>query len=82
MAYSTDELRETAERAGMPLDYLMRLQAAEERDPQDPDGNHTLQKQLTVVFDHHVAKCLASPDPVGALLQFGFTETAEALNKA
>ncbi|MFI1485805.1 hypothetical protein [Streptomyces sp. NPDC020747] len=82
MAYTSEELRTTSERAGIPLDYLTRLVAADDHDPQDPDGNHVLLKKLVVVFDHHVAKCFASPDPVGALRQFGFEETADALAEA
>lgn len=82
MTRDLDELREASKRAGVPFDYLQRLAAAEENDPQDPAGNNTLAKQLTVVFDHHVAKCLADPDPIGALRRFGFEETADALDKA
>lgn len=81
MTHDVDALREASERAGVPFDYLQRLAAAEEFDPQDPEGNNTLAKQLTVVFDHHVAKCLAGPDPIGALRQFGFDESADALGK-
>jgi hypothetical protein len=81
MAYTEDELHELSRRAGVPLGYLQRLMAAEDPDPQDPEGNNILAKKLTIVFDHHVAKCLASPDPVGALRQFGFEEAADALGK-
>ncbi|MFJ8929207.1 hypothetical protein ACIRLA_21780 [Streptomyces sp. NPDC102364] len=68
-----------AERTNLPFDYLSRLLAVEDFDPQDPGGNATLAKQLTIVFDHHVAKCFASPDPISALHQAGFTEVADAL---
>ncbi|MDQ0842386.1 hypothetical protein [Streptomyces sp. V1I6] len=80
MNYNADALREASERSGVPFGYLMRLAAAEERDPQDPEGNAVLGKQLTVVFDHYVAKCLAEPDPAAALRRFGFTESAAALD--
>jgi hypothetical protein len=68
MTHDVDALREASERAGVPFDYLQRLAAAEEYDPQDPGGNNTLAKQLTVVFDHYVAKCLTGPDPISAPL--------------
>ncbi|MEV7364231.1 hypothetical protein [Streptomyces sp. NPDC091299] len=80
MAYTEDELRELSERAGVPQDYLQRLTAAEEPDPLDPRGDHILAKKLNIVFDHHLAKCIASPDPIGALREFGFSETADALS--
>ena len=79
MTHDVDALREASERADVPFGYLRRLAAAEEHDPQDPDGNSTLAKQLTVVFDHYVARCLADGDPVGALRRSGFEETADAL---
>ncbi|MFB6675621.1 hypothetical protein ACFCWG_24985 [Streptomyces sp. NPDC056390] len=81
MAYTEDELRELSRRAGVPQEYLQRLMSAEDHDPQDPEGNNILTKKLTIVFDHHVAKCLASPDPIAALRQFGFEETADAFGK-
>lgn len=76
-----DAVREAAGRTGIPFGYLERLVAAEEFDPQDPDGNGTLAKQLTVVFDHYVAKCFLEPDPVGALRRAGFTEIADAVGE-
>lgn len=79
MAYNMNALREAADRSGLPFDYLSRLASVEDFDPQDPEGNTTLVKQLTIVFDHYVAKCLASADPVAALRRAGFTETADAL---
>lgn len=79
MAYDMEVLRKAANHSGVPFGYLSRLAAAEEFDPQDPGGNNTLAKQLTAVFDHHVAKCLATPDPAAALRQLGFTEAADAL---
>jgi len=82
MAYTDDELREVSRRAGVPKGYLQRLLAAEDPDPQDPDGNNVLAKKLTIIFDHHVAKCLASSDPVGALRSAGFTEVADAIAEA
>ncbi|GHH87784.1 hypothetical protein [Streptomyces capitiformicae] len=81
MTHDVDALRDASERAGIPFDYLQRLAAAEDYDPQDPGGNNTLAKQLTIVFDHHVAKCLADADPIAALRRFGFDESAEALAK-
>ena len=80
MRHSADALREASERSGVPFDYLMRLAVAEEHDPEDPDGSTVLGKQLTVVFDHYIAKCLAAPDSAAALRQFGFTESAAALD--
>jgi hypothetical protein len=80
MTHDVDALREASERAGVPFDYLQRLAAAEEYDPQDPGGNSTLAKQLTVVFDHYVAKCLTGPDPISALRRSGFDETADAVD--
>lgn len=82
MNYADDELREAAERVGLSFDYLKRLTVAAEYDPQDPRGGNTLGKQLTVIFDHHLAKCLADPDPVASLRQFGFVETADAMTRA
>lgn len=79
MAYNMDALREASDRTGVPFNYVERLVAAEGFDPQDPDGNNVLAKQLTVVFDHRLAKCLAGSDPIDALRQLGFTETANAL---
>ena len=81
MTYTADELRELSERAGVSATYLQRLMAADDYDPQDPEGHNTLAKKLAVIFDHHVAECLGSPDPIGALRQFGFEETADALDK-
>jgi hypothetical protein len=81
MAYTEEELRELSRRAGVPQGYLQRLLDAEEHDLQDPEGDNVLAKKLTIVFDHHVARCLASPDPIGALRQFGFEESADALDK-
>lgn len=82
MSYDVETLREASEWSKVPFGYLQRLAAAEEHDPQDPDGNNTLAKQLTVIFDHSVAKCLADPDPVAALRRLGFTEVADALGNA
>lgn len=82
MTHDVDALREASERSGVPFGYLRRLAAAEEADPQDPAGNHTLAKQITVVFDHYVAKCLADNDPIGALRRAGFIEAADTLSKA
>jgi hypothetical protein len=82
MAYNMNALREAAARSGLPFDYLSRLASAEDFDPQDPEGNTTLAKQLTIVFDHYVAKCLASADPAAALRQAGFSEAAGALGDA
>jgi hypothetical protein len=79
MAYDENTLREASDRSGIPLGYLSRLLAAEEFDEQDPRGDTTLGKQLTVVFDHYVAKCLTAADPVAALKAMGFTETADAV---
>lgn len=78
MKRDMDALRDAAERVGLPFDYVQRLAAAEEHDP----GTSTLAKQLTVVFDHYMAKCLAAPDPIAALRDFGFEESAEMLAKA
>ncbi|MFH8926409.1 hypothetical protein ACH4D4_05075 [Streptomyces pristinaespiralis] len=80
MKYNADALCEASERSGVPLDYLMRLAAAEDHDPQDPEGNTVLGKQLTVVFDHYIAKCLTASNPVAALRECGFTESAAALD--
>lgn len=82
MTHDVDALREASERVGVPFGYLQRLSAAEENDPRDPGGNNILAKQLTVVFDHYVAKCLAEPDPIGALRRDGFIEAADALSGA
>lgn len=79
MTHDMDSLREASEQAGVPFGYLQRLVAAEEYDPQDPGGDSTLAKQITVIFDHYVARCLADDDPVGALRRSGFAETADAL---
>ena len=81
MRLDADALREASERVGLPVAYIQRLAAAEDHDPQDPDGHNTLAKQLTVVFDHYIAKCLNDSDPVSALRRFGFEETADALDK-
>ncbi|KAB1979452.1 hypothetical protein [Streptomyces triticiradicis] len=80
MAYTEEELRAASEQAGLPFTYLHRLMAAE-RDVQDPDYGNTLARQLTVVFDHYAAKCLAAPDPIAALREFGFEESADVLDK-
>lgn len=81
MAHTEEELREAAERVGLPFSYLQRLMAADQYDAQDPRSGDTLGRQLTVVFDHYVARCLTGPDPVTALRQLGFEETADALDK-
>jgi hypothetical protein len=79
MPYNMDALREASDRSGVPFGYIKRLVAAEGPDPQDPDGNNVMARQLAVVFDHHLAKCFADANPIDALRQFGFTETADAL---
>ncbi|MYX67338.1 hypothetical protein K388_05607 [Streptomyces sp. KhCrAH-43] len=79
MAYNSETLHAAANRSGIPFDYLARLQAAEAFDLDDPDGNNVLEKQMTVIFDHHLAKLLSSSDPVAALRSAGFTEAADAL---
>lgn len=81
MKYTADALREASEKSGVPFDYLMRLTAAEEHDHRD-EGDSVLAKQLAVIFDHYVAKCLADPDPMGALRRAGFAETADALESS
>ncbi|GGM05766.1 hypothetical protein GCM10010099_22400 [Streptomyces cinereus] len=81
MAHTEEELREASERVGLPFSYIQRLMAADQYDPQDPRSHDTLGRQLTVVFDHYIAKCLAAPDPIAALRQLGFEETADALDK-
>ncbi|MFE1111319.1 hypothetical protein ACFW5U_36305 [Streptomyces rochei] len=82
MSRDLNALRDAADRVGLPFDYLQRLAQAEAPDPQDPEGTGTLAKQLTIVFDHYMAKCLANSDPVTALRDFGFEESAETLAKA
>jgi hypothetical protein len=81
MPYNMDALREASDRTGVPFGYMERLVAAEASTPEDPDGNNVMARQLTVVFDHHLAKCLADSDPIDALRQFGFTETADVLTE-
>ncbi|MER7517764.1 hypothetical protein [Streptomyces sp. NPDC126499] len=78
MAYDMEQRREAAERSGVPFEYLARLVAAEST-PDDPRGDGALIRQMTVVFDHHLAKALIGPDPIEDLKRFGFVETAEIL---
>ncbi|KKZ74821.1 hypothetical protein VO63_05035 [Streptomyces showdoensis] len=62
----------------MPFGYLTRLAAAEST-PDDPRGEGALVRQMTVVFDHYLAKALVGPDPIEGLKRFGFIETAAIL---
>lgn len=78
MTYDMEALRKASERVGLPFGYMQRLAAADD-DPQDPAGDNTLARQIAVMFDHYLAKGLAGDDPIGALRQFGFEETADAL---
>jgi hypothetical protein len=82
MAHTDEELREASARSGIPFDYIMRLKAAGEPTPDDPRADNALVKQFTVIFDHYVARSLTGTDPIGALRQFGLTETADALEAA
>jgi hypothetical protein len=82
MTHDLDALREASERVGLPFHYVQRLVEADQYDAQDPRSGDALGRQLTVVFDHYIAKCLAAPDPIAALRQLGFEETADALTKA
>lgn len=79
MGYDVETLRAASDQSGIPIGYLTRWTAAEDFDPQDPEGNNTLAKQITVVFDHYAAKCLDNPDPIGALRKAGFIELADAI---
>lgn len=81
MAYTDDELRDASIRAGLSFDYLKRLATAADYDSSDPEWNAITAKQLTVVFDHHMAKCFTGPDPIGALRRMGFTEVAAAIEE-
>lgn len=79
MAYTDDELHDASNRAGLSFDYPKRLSVAAECDSSDPEWGAVTAKQLTVVFDHHMAKCFANPDPIGALRRLGFTDVADAI---
>ncbi|HEY9372599.1 hypothetical protein [Streptomyces sp.] len=79
MAYDMDRVREASEKSGVPFDYLARLIAAE-TSPDDPRGEGALVRQMTVVFDHYLAKSISGPNPIEDLKRFGFTETAEILD--
>lgn len=82
MTHDLDALREASARVGLPVRYIERLAAADQYDAQDPRSANALGRQLTVVFDHYIAKCLAAPDPIAALRQLGFEGIADALEAA
>jgi hypothetical protein len=68
-------------RAGLSFDYLKRLSVAADCDSSDPEWGAITEKQIVVVFDHHMAKCFAGPDPLSRLRSMGFIEVADAIEK-
>jgi hypothetical protein len=81
MAYTDDELRNASNRAGISFDYIKRLSAAADCEPSDPEWGSVTEKQIVVIFDHHIAKCFTKPDPLGSLREMGFIEVADAIEK-